>query len=91
MDTRVSMVAAPWRALMNAALWNGHAPHTTTGAASVSESHCQYVNCRAGIIANAMTGIDSATLPIRRFRSPVSSGSASFVSLSGSTAGSAAV
>ena len=38
---RVSMVAAPWRRLVHAARWNGHAPHTTTGAASVSDSHCQ--------------------------------------------------
>ena len=38
---RVSMVAAPWRRLAQAARWNGHAPHTTTGAASVSDSHCQ--------------------------------------------------
>ena len=35
------MVAAPWRRLVHAARWNGHAPHTTTGAARVSESHCQ--------------------------------------------------
>ena len=35
------MVVAPWRRLGHAARWNGHAPHTTTGAARVSESHCQ--------------------------------------------------
>ncbi len=35
------MVVAPWRRLVHAARWNGHAPHTTTGAARVSESHCQ--------------------------------------------------
>ena len=40
-ETRVSMVVAPWRRLVHAARWNGHAPHTTTGAARVSESHCQ--------------------------------------------------
>ncbi|SFB05798.1 hypothetical protein SAMN05216266_10499 [Amycolatopsis marina] len=40
-DTSVSMVAAPCRRFASAALWNGHAPHTSTGAASVSEIHCQ--------------------------------------------------
>ena len=40
-ETRVSMVAAPWRRLVQAARWNGHAPQVTTGAASVSEIHCQ--------------------------------------------------
>ena len=38
---RVSIVAAPCRALIAAARWNGHAPHTTTGAARVRVSHCQ--------------------------------------------------
>ena len=38
---RVSIVAAPWRRLVTAARWNGQAPHTTTGAASVSDAHCQ--------------------------------------------------
>jgi hypothetical protein len=32
---------APWRRLVQAARWNGQAPHTTTGAARVSEAHCQ--------------------------------------------------
>ena len=40
-EINVSMVAAPWRRLAQAARWNGHAPHTTTGAARVSDSHCQ--------------------------------------------------
>ena len=35
------MVAAAWRRLVQAALWNGQAPQVTTGAARVSESHCQ--------------------------------------------------
>ena len=42
-ETSVSIVVAPWRRLAHAARWNGHAPHTTTGAASVSDSHCQSV------------------------------------------------
>ena len=40
-ETRVSMVAVPWRRLVHAARWNGQPPQTTTGAARVSESHCQ--------------------------------------------------
>lgn len=33
----------------------------TTGAVRVSDSHCQYSNWRAGVIAIAMTGTDSST------------------------------
>ena len=40
-ETRVSIVAAPWRRFAHAARWNGQAPQTTTGAARVSEIHCQ--------------------------------------------------
>ena len=40
-EIRVSMVAVPCRRLVQAARWNGHAPQTTTGAARVSDSHCQ--------------------------------------------------
>lgn len=40
-ETRVSMVVAPWRRFTQAALWNGQAAQVTTGAASVSEAHCQ--------------------------------------------------
>ena len=71
----VSIVAAPCLRLAHAALWNGHAPHTMTGAASVRDSHCQYVNWRAGIIAIAMTGTVRTTEPMRRWRREVSSGS----------------
>ncbi len=55
-ETSVSMVEVPCRALAQAARWNGSAPQTTTGAASVSESHCQLSNCSAGTIAIATTG-----------------------------------
>ena len=55
-DTRVSIVAVPWRRLVHAALWNGHAPQTTTGAARVNDIHCQLVNCSAGTMAIAITG-----------------------------------
>ena len=40
-EISVSIVAVACRRLSQAARWNGHAPHVTTGAASVSESHCQ--------------------------------------------------
>ena len=58
---RVSIVAAPWRALTQAARWNGQAPQTATGAARVRASHCQFVNCSAGIIDISATGVVSAT------------------------------
>ena len=40
-EISVSMVAAPWRRLTAAARWKGQPPQTTTGAASVNDSHCQ--------------------------------------------------
>ena len=64
------MVDAPWRRFTQALRWKGQAPQATTGAARVSESHCQYVNCRAGTIAIAMTGMESAAQMITRCRSP---------------------
>ena len=72
----VSIVAAPCRRFVHAARWNGHAPQTMTGAASVSDAHCQYVNWSAGIIAIAMTGIVSTAETMSRCRSAASSGSA---------------
>src|ERR1700759_2548349 len=55
-EIRVSMVAAPCRALVQAARWKGQAAYVTTGAVRVSESHCQYANWRAGTIDIAITG-----------------------------------
>ena len=55
-EMRVSMVAARWRRLTQAARWNGKAPHTTTGEARVSDSHCQLSNCRAGTMDMARPG-----------------------------------
>ena len=72
-DTSVSMVAAPCRALMSAARWNGHAPHTATGEASASDAHCQFRNCRDGIIASATTGIASASDTSSRCRNAAAS------------------
>ncbi|KMO67169.1 hypothetical protein MCHLDSM_06418 [Mycolicibacterium chlorophenolicum] len=40
-EISVSIVAAPCLRFVHAAAWNGNAPQTTTGAASVSDSHCQ--------------------------------------------------
>jgi hypothetical protein len=64
----VSIVAVPCLRFCQAALWNGHAPHSTTGVASCSDSHCQLSNCSAGIIDIASTGIESRALTIRRRR-----------------------
>ncbi len=89
-EISVSMVAAPWRALVRAARWNGQAAYVTTGAASVSDSHCQYSNCRAGTIAIAITGTDSTTAVINRSRSGRSSSGPSAGGSSGG-AGSRAV
>jgi hypothetical protein len=55
--------------LVQAATWNGNAPQTTTGAARVSDSHCQLVNCSAGTIAKAMTGTVSTSETSSRSRS----------------------
>ncbi len=76
-EISVSMVAAPCRALVKAALWKGQAAYVTTGAASVSDSHCQYSNCSAGTIAIAMTGTASTTAVTSRSLSGRSSSAAS--------------
>src|SRR5262249_54723194 len=60
-EISVSMVAAPCRALVQAARWKGQAAYVTTGAARVRDSHCQYSNCRAGAIDIAITGTARAT------------------------------
>ncbi len=63
------MVDVPCRRFVQAARWNGQAPQTTTGAASVRDSHCQFVNCQAGTIAIAITGTVSTAEMISRWRS----------------------
>ena len=75
METRVSIVAAPWRRFATAARWKGSAPHTATGDASASDAHCQYTNWSAGAIAMAITGSDSARQTSSRLRSASSAGS----------------
>ncbi len=72
-EMSVSMVAAPWRRFSHAALWKGQAPHVATGAASVSASHCQLLNCSAENMAIATTGTVNTSEPKRRWRSEVSS------------------
>ena len=68
-EMSVSIVEAPCRRLVQAARWNGTPPQTTTGAARVSDSHCQYVNCSAGTIAIATTGTVSTVETSSRCRS----------------------
>ena len=67
-EISVSIVELPCRRLAHAARWNGSAPHTTTGAARVSDSHCQLVNCHAGTIAIATTGTVSTRETSSRWR-----------------------
>ena len=86
-EMRVSIVAARWRALVSAARWNGQAPHTATGAASASDSHCQLRNCSTGAIASTTTGTASASETSSRCRSAaVSSAAASSTALPGAAA-----
>ncbi len=65
----VSMVAVPCLRLAQAARWNGNAPHSTTGVARLSDSHCQLSNCRAGIIDSSSVGTESSAVICRRVRS----------------------
>src|SRR5664280_967229 len=74
-EIKVSIVAAPWRALVRAARWNGYAPQTTTGEARVRANHCQLSNCNAGIIDISNTGRLSAAEITRRCRSRETSSS----------------
>ena len=88
-EISVSIVAVACLRFAHAARWNGSAPHTTTGAASVSDSHCQDSNCSGGIIDIASTGSISASETSSRWRSgAVSSVSSSAAggSVGGSTA-----
>ena len=75
-EMRVSIVAVACLRFAHAALWNGHAPHSTTGVASCRLSHCQLSNCSAGTIAISSTGKDSAAEITSRRRSAAVSSSA---------------
>src|SRR5680860_665199 len=72
-EIRVSIVAAPCRALVTAARWNGHAPHTTTGDARVREIHCQLSNWKAGTMDMARTGTVRTAEMTRRCHQPAAS------------------
>ncbi len=85
-DTRVSIVAVPWRRLVQVARWNGQAAQMMTGPVSANASHCQAGNCNAGTIDIAITGTASTMLPTRRWRRSTSSASRrSVVGCSGSS------
>ena len=77
----MSIVVAACRRLSHAARWNGQAPHTTTGVASVSDAHCQASNWSAGTIDSSTTGTVSSAETTSRCCSRASSGSASVVGL----------
>ena len=47
-DTSVSIDAAPCRAFLTAAAWNGQAAHPATGTASTTRTHCQPGNLDHG-------------------------------------------
>ena len=65
-DTSVSMVAAPWRALITIARWKGQAAQIATGAVSAITIHCQPSNCSAPIIEIASTGAAKTAATTRR-------------------------
>ena len=65
-DTSVSMLAAPWRALITIARWKGQAAQIATGAVSAITTHCQPSNCNAPIIEIASTGAANTAATTRR-------------------------
>ncbi len=68
------MVAARWRRLTQAARWKGQAPHSTTGVARASDTHCHRSNCSPGIMARATTGtVRALHTASRARRGPVAS------------------
>ncbi len=94
-EISVSIVAVAWRRFAHAARWNGRAPQTTTGAANVSDSHCQPSNWARETMARTTTGTASTVDTTSRARSEASSGSSSGdgpgVASSGPTRGARAV
>ena len=66
--TRVSIVVDPPRAALNAAEWNGHAPHVTTGRARSPTTHCQPGKCQLITIETAMIGTARMREPMNRGR-----------------------
>ena len=84
------MVVVPWRRLMAAARWKGHAPQSTTGVASTSETQAQRSNCQGGTIASAITGTASIAETTSRRRSEASSASPAASSWSAAGSGTVA-
>ena len=71
-DTRVSIETEPCRAFRSAAAWNGHADHTTTGAATAIRTHCQPGNRDHGnsdsSTDRSVSGTNSTSATISRRR-----------------------
>jgi hypothetical protein len=71
-DTSVSIDAAPCRAFLIAVAWNGHAAHTTTGAAQPTSTHCQPGNLSHGnndnINDRSLSGTKNTSATISRRR-----------------------
>ena len=88
-ETSVSIVRPPWRRFTAAARWNGQPPHSTTGVASTSDTHCHPGNCSAGAIASTITGTVSTVETMSRRRSGSRRGAGS-VRWAGTTSGSGA-
>ena len=65
---RVSIVDVPCIAFLKAALWNGHAPHVTTGIDRAIAHHCQPSNIKAVTIEINTTGMVNAADTTNRKR-----------------------
>ena len=76
-EISVSIVTARWRALRNAARWNGQPAQSTTGVASASAAHSQPSNWSGGTIAISVKGTVSATATTSRRQTDVPSRAAS--------------
>ena len=70
-ETSVSIVAAPCRALTTAARWNGHAPHTHDRRGEQQRAHSQGPNLSCGTI-HSSTGAARMTEISSRRRSSAS-------------------
>ncbi len=67
-DTSVSIVVVPCRALMKAARWKIHPDHHVTGVAMAATTHSQPANCSAPTIDSTIVGTPRATATIKRRR-----------------------
>ena len=86
-EIKVSIVAVAWRRFFHVVRWNGSAPHTTTGAAKVKDSHCQLSNWAIGTMASSSTGaVRTAEITRRRRRASVASSAPGEAAETGSAA-----